>query len=113
SASVDKTVRMWKLGHHECLKIFTHTNYVTCVEFNPVDDNYFISGSIDGKGSIVGTLDGKCSFYDIIDDRLQLHTQIFSLSKKKWPKRITGFQFCPIDSRKVIVSSADSQVRIL
>nr|GFD58899.1 hypothetical protein [Tanacetum cinerariifolium] len=49
SASVDKTVRMWKLGHHECLKIFTHTNYVTCVEFNPVDDNYFISGSIDGK----------------------------------------------------------------
>ncbi|PWA63988.1 dynein regulator LIS1 [Artemisia annua] len=144
SASVDKTVRMWKLGHHECLKIFTHNNYVTCVEFNPVDDNYFISGSIDGKvriwdvhscqvidwidlgdivtavcynpdgkGSIVGTLDGKCSFYDIIDDRLQLHTQIFSLSKKKWPKRITGFQFCPIDSRKVIVSSADSQVRIL
>lgn len=22
---------------------------VTCVQFNPVDDNYFISGSIDGK----------------------------------------------------------------
>ncbi|GKC90612.1 hypothetical protein Tco_1151261, partial [Tanacetum coccineum] len=43
-------------------------------------------------------------------DLLQLHTQIFSMSKKKWPKRITGFQFCPIDSRKVIVSSADSRV---
>ncbi|KAK9053067.1 hypothetical protein SSX86_029697 [Deinandra increscens subsp. villosa] len=144
SSSVDKTVRMWKLGHEECLKIFTHHNYVTCVEFSPVDDNYFISGSIDGKvriwdvhscqvidwidlgdivtavcynpdgkGSIVGTLDGKCSFYDIIDERLQLHTQILSLSKKKWLKRITGFQFCPMDSRKVIVSSADSQVRIL
>nr|XP_043607170.1 uncharacterized WD repeat-containing protein C3H5.08c-like [Erigeron canadensis]XP_043607172.1 uncharacterized WD repeat-containing protein C3H5.08c-like [Erigeron canadensis] len=144
SSSVDNTVRMWKLGHHECLKVFTHNNYVTCVEFNPVDDNCFISGSIDGKvriwdchncqvvdwidlgdivtavcynpdgkGSIVGTLDGKCSFYDIIDDRMQLHTQICSLSKKKWPKRITGFQFCPTDSRKVMVSSADSQVRIL
>ncbi|KAL7609968.1 hypothetical protein Lser_V15G10059 [Lactuca serriola] len=144
SSSVDNTVRMWKVGHNECLKSFTHNNYVTCVEFNPVDDNYFISGSIDGKvriwdvnscqvidwidlgdiitavcynpdgkGSIVGTLDGKCSFYDIIDDRMQLHTQIWSMSKKKWPKRITGFQFCPIDSRKVIVSSADSQVRIL
>lgn len=24
-------------------------NAVTCVEFNPVDDNNFISGSIDGK----------------------------------------------------------------
>lgn len=144
SSSVDKTVRMWQVGHDECLKTFTHNNYVTCVEFNPVDDNYFISGSIDGKvriwdvqrcqvidwidigdivtavcyypdgkGSIVGTIDGKCSFYDIIDDRLQLHTQIYSMSKKKWTKRITGFQFCPIDSRKVIVSSADSQVRIL
>ncbi|KAI7741127.1 hypothetical protein M8C21_000647 [Ambrosia artemisiifolia] len=144
SSSVDKSVRMWKLGHDECLKIFAHYNYVTCVEFNPVDDNYFISGSVDGKvriwdvhrcqvidwidlgdivtavcynpdgkGSIVGTLDGKCSFYDIIDDRLQLQTQILSMSKKKWPKRITGFQFCPMDSRKVIVSSADSQVRIL
>jgi len=22
---------------------------VTCIQFNPVDDNYFISGSIDGK----------------------------------------------------------------
>ncbi|XP_076929846.1 uncharacterized protein LOC143594407 [Bidens hawaiensis] len=144
SSSVDKTVRMWKLGHDVCIKIFTHHNYVTCVEFNPVDDNYFISGSIDGKvrvwdvhnhqvidwidlgdivtavcynpdgkGSIVGTLDGKCCVYDIIDDRLQLRTQILSTSKKKWPKRITGFQFCPIDSRKVIVSSADSQVRII
>lgn len=144
SSSVDNTVRMWKLGYQDCLKIFTHNNYVTCVEFNPVDDNYFISGSIDGKvriwdvhscqvidwidvgdivtavcynpdgkGSIVGTLDGKCSFYDIIDERLQLHTQILSMSKKKWPKRITSFQFCPIDSRKVMVSSADSQVRIL
>ncbi|XP_071692447.1 uncharacterized protein [Rutidosis leptorrhynchoides] len=144
SSSVDKTVRMWKVGHCKCLKVFTHNNYVTCVEFNPVDDNYFISGSIDGKvriwdvhschvidwidvgdivtavsynpngkGSIVGTLDGKCSFYEIIDERLQLCTQISSMSKKKWPKRITGFQFCPIDSRKIMVSSADSQVRIL
>lgn len=144
SSSVDKTVRMWKLGHRKCLKVFAHNNYVTCVEFNPVDDNYFISGSIDGKvriwdvhschvidwidlgdivtavcynpngkGSIVGTLDGKCSFYDIIDERMQLRTHIWSMSKKKWPKRITGFEFCPIDSRKVLVSSADSQVRIL
>ncbi|MFS7942082.1 putative transcription factor WD40-like family [Helianthus anomalus] len=144
SSSVDKTIRLWKLGHNECLKVFTHNNYVTCADFNPVDENYFISGSIDGKvrvwdvhsckvidwldlgdiitavcynpdgkGSIVGTLDGKCSFYDITDERLQLHTQILSMSKKKWPKRITGFQFCPIDSRKVLVSTADSQVRIL
>ncbi|GJU58379.1 putative reverse transcriptase domain-containing protein [Tanacetum coccineum] len=65
SASVDKTVRMWKLGHHECLKIFTHTNYVTYVEFNLVDDNYFISGSIDG---IVRIWDvHSCQVIDWID----------------------------------------------
>ncbi|KAJ0865166.1 putative WD repeat-containing protein WDR44/Dgr2 [Helianthus annuus] len=44
---------------------------------------------------------------------MQLQIQILSMSKKKWPKRITWFQFCSMDSRKVIVSSADSQVRIL
>lgn len=25
------------------------TSLVTCIQFNPVDDNHFISGSIDGK----------------------------------------------------------------
>lgn len=144
SSSVDKTVRLWQVGHKECLKVFTHSNYVTCVEFNPVDENHFISGSIDGKvriwevngckvidwidnreivtavcyypngkGCIVGTLDGNCSFYDIIDKRLNLDTHTCVMSKRKWPRRITAFQFCPTDSRKVIVSSADSQVRVL
>nr|KAJ0211206.1 hypothetical protein LSAT_V11C400167410 [Lactuca sativa] len=45
SSSVDNTDRMWKVGHNECVKSFTHKNYVTSVEFNPVDDNYFISGT--------------------------------------------------------------------
>lgn len=38
--------------HNNCVFvcIYCFTLYaVTCVEFNPVDDNYFISGSIDGK----------------------------------------------------------------
>ncbi|XP_071730648.1 uncharacterized protein [Rutidosis leptorrhynchoides] len=144
SSSVDKTVRLWQVGHNECLKVFTHNNYVTCVEFNPVDENNFISGSIDGKvriwevsgckvidwidnreivtavcyypngkGCIVGTLDGNCSFYDITDKRLNVDTHTSVMSKKKWPRRITAFQFCPTDSRKVIVSSADSQIRVL
>ncbi|KAI7753418.1 hypothetical protein M8C21_022805 [Ambrosia artemisiifolia] len=136
SSSVDKTVRLWQIGLNDCLKVFTHNNFVTCVEFNPVDENHFISGSIDGKvriweisgckvtdwienreivtaGCIVGTLDGNCSFYDIIDKRLQIDTHTSVMSRKKWPRRITGFQFCPTDSRKVIVSSADSQVRVL
>lgn len=54
SSSMDKTVRLWQVGHDECLNVFRHNNYVTCIQFNPVDDNYFISGSIDGKVRIWG-----------------------------------------------------------
>ncbi|GAV82833.1 WD40 domain-containing protein [Cephalotus follicularis] len=145
SSSVDKTVRLWRVGCDDCLKVFSHNNYVTCVQFNPVDDNYFISGSIDGKvriwaipgchvvdwtdtrdivtavcyrpdgkGGIVGSMAGTCCFYNISDNHLQLDAQICLHNKKKsLCKRITGFQFFPQDSSKVMVTCADSQVRIL
>ncbi|CAA6655690.1 unnamed protein product [Spirodela intermedia] len=49
SSSMDKTVRLWHMSSNSCLKIFSHSDYVTCIQFNPVDDNYFISGSLDAK----------------------------------------------------------------
>ncbi|KAD5507645.1 hypothetical protein E3N88_15348 [Mikania micrantha] len=49
SSSMDKTVRLWQLSSKSCLKIFSHNDYVTCIQFNPVDDKYFISGSLDAK----------------------------------------------------------------
>lgn len=78
SASMDKTARLWRVGCDSCLKVFFHNNYgkpfphelmyfktcrsspydadinfviyyaVTCVQFHPTSDNYFISGCIDG-----------------------------------------------------------------
>ncbi|GFP97268.1 WD repeat-containing protein 44 [Phtheirospermum japonicum] len=145
SSSVDETVRLWRVGGDHCLRVYSHNNYVTCVEFNPVDNNHFISGSIDGKlriweveggrvvdwtdireivtavcycpdgkGGVVGSMDGNCRFYDVIDNRLELGAQICLKGKKKLPgKRITGFQYCPGDESKVMVTSADSQVRII
>ncbi|KAK7353385.1 hypothetical protein VNO80_18832 [Phaseolus coccineus] len=145
SSSVDKTVRLWQVNNDRCLKVFSHSNYVTCIQFNPVDDNYFISGSIDGKvriwaipdchvvdwigikdivtavcyrpdgkGGIIGSLAGYCRFYNVSDNRLQLDSQLCLIGKKKLPGRgITGFQFLPQNSNKVLVSCADSQVRIL
>ncbi|KAK5777880.1 putative WD repeat-containing C3H5.08c [Gossypium arboreum] len=145
SSSVDKTVRMWQVGCDGCLKVFSHSNYVTCVQFNPVDDNFFISGSIDGKvriwsisgcqvvdwidvrdivtavcyrpdgqGGIVGSMTGSCRFYDMLDNQLQLGAQIRVNGKKKSPcRRITGLQFLSQDPSKVMVTCADSQVRIL
>lgn len=49
SSSMDNSVRLWQVGCGSCLRVFFHNNYVTCVQFNPVDENQFISGSIDGK----------------------------------------------------------------
>ncbi|MFQ6633427.1 hypothetical protein Gotur_012022 [Gossypium turneri] len=135
SSSVDKTVRLWQVGYDE----------LTCVQFNPVDDDYFISGSIDGKvriwvipgcqvvdwidvtdivtavcyrpdgkGAVIGSINGDCRFYDASDNRLQLKAQICLQSKKKSAcSRITGFQFAPGDPDKLMVTSANSQVRIL
>lgn len=40
---------------------------VTCVHFNPMDENYFISGSIDGKIRIWGI--PSCQVVDWIDIR--------------------------------------------
>ncbi|KAI4317125.1 hypothetical protein L6164_025027 [Bauhinia variegata] len=59
SASMDKTVRLWRVGCNQCLSVFPHKDYVTCIQFNPVDENYFISGSIDGKVRVWGTYEGR------------------------------------------------------
>ncbi|KAM1788348.1 hypothetical protein ACFX11_038657 [Malus domestica] len=145
SSSVDKTVRLWQVGCDRCLRIFSHSNFVTCVNFNPLDDNYFISGSIDGKvriweivrclvvdyidvreivtaisyrpdgkGGIVGLMTGNCCVFNIIDDHMELDVQINIQGKKKSPgKKITGFQFSPSNPSKVMVTSADSAVRLI
>ncbi|KAK4365533.1 hypothetical protein RND71_016891 [Anisodus tanguticus] len=145
SSSVDKTARLWQVEQDQCLGVYSHNNYVTCVEFNPTDDNFFISGSIDGKirlwevhgcrvidwtdvkeivtavcycpdgkGGVVGSMDGNCRFYDVVGNQLQMGSQVCLQGKKKLArKRITGFQYCPNNSSKVMVTTADSQVRIL
>ncbi|XP_042521180.1 WD repeat-containing protein 44-like isoform X2 [Macadamia integrifolia] len=146
SSSNDKTVRLWKVGSDECLNVFYHNNYVTCIQFNPVDEGYFISGSIDGKlrlwgvsegrvvdwadardiitaicyepdgqGCIVGSITGSCRFYDASANHLQLDAQICIQRRKKcFGNRITGIQFSMDDFHRVVmITSADSKVRIL
>lgn len=71
-----------------CFKSF-HTDFyaaiiyaVTCVNFNPVDANYFISGSIDGKvriWEIVG-----CKVVDYIDTREIVTAVCYRPNGKVW-----------------------------
>ncbi|KAJ0246254.1 WD_REPEATS_REGION domain-containing protein [Hirschfeldia incana] len=67
SASMDKTVRLWKVGSNDCLGVFPHSSYVTSVQFNPVNENYFMSGSVDGKVRIWNI--SGCNVVDWVDLR--------------------------------------------
>ncbi|KAK1420707.1 hypothetical protein QVD17_22523 [Tagetes erecta] len=145
SSSMDKTVRLWDVETKNCLKQFYHTDYVTCIQFNPADDDYFISGSLDskvriwnipdrhvvdwidlhemvtavgysndGKVSVVGSDKGICRFYNTADCKLEFKEQVELKTKKKpLPRKITGFQFSTCNPSEVLVTSADSRVRIL
>ncbi|KAL2906739.1 WD repeat-containing protein 44, partial [Bienertia sinuspersici] len=145
SSSMDKTVRLWQLGSDACISTFHHTDYVTCVQFNPTDNRYFISGSIDGKvriwgvskqrvldwvdirdavtavcyqpngqAFVVGSLNGSCRFYEAKGELFELDAHILlQNSKRSSTNRITGIQFSPEDSQRIMVMSEDSKLRIL
>ncbi|WOK94840.1 hypothetical protein Cni_G03545 [Canna indica] len=145
SSSMDKTVRLWHMSSSSCLKIFSHSDYVTCIQFNPVDDKYFISGSLDekvriwsipnrqivdwndlhemvtaacftpnGQAALVGTHKGSCHLFDTSENKLRIKKQIYLQPKKKsCHKKITGFQFVPGSSSQVLVTSADSRIRVI
>ncbi|RCV35990.1 hypothetical protein SETIT_7G283800v2 [Setaria italica] len=145
SSSMDKTVRLWDTESKACLKTFTHSDYVTCIQFNPVDDRYFISGSLDakvrlwsipdrqvvdwtdlnemvtaasytpdGQGVIIGSHKGSCRLYKTTGCKLSAEAQIDIQTKKRkaQAKKITGFQFAPGNPAEVLVTSADSQIRV-
>ncbi|KAL5204606.1 hypothetical protein ABZP36_009477 [Zizania latifolia] len=146
SSSMDKTVRLWDMEAKACLKLFPHNDYVTCIQFNPVDDGYFISGSLDskvriwsvaerqvvdwsdlddmvtaacytpdGQAAIIGSHKGSCRFYKTTDCKLNQEAQIdmnISKKRKSQAKKITGFQFAPGNPSEILVTSADSQIRV-
>ncbi|GJN02030.1 hypothetical protein PR202_ga19343 [Eleusine coracana subsp. coracana] len=66
------------------------------------------------KRAVVGTITGNCRFYDASDRLLRFETQIpLNGDKKSSLKRITAFEFCSINPSKLMVTSADSKVKIL
>jgi len=45
TASMDQSVRLWHLSQPDCLKVFRHSDFVTCCQFHPTDAHRFVSGA--------------------------------------------------------------------
>ncbi|XP_020971306.1 uncharacterized WD repeat-containing protein C18H10.05-like [Arachis ipaensis] len=119
---------------------------VTCIQFNPVNDSYFISGSLDakvriwsipdrqvvdwtdmhemvtvacytpdGQSALVGSYKGSCHLYNASENKLQQksHINLQNNKKKSHLKKITCFQFAPGSSSEVLITSADSRIRVV
>lgn len=103
SGSIDGKVRIWDISGCQVVDWTNIREMVSAVCYRP-----------DGQGGIVGSFTGDCHFYNTSGNQLQLDDQICLQGKKKSPsRRITGFQFSPSDPTKVMVTSSDSQIRII
>ncbi|KAI3694508.1 hypothetical protein L1987_77474 [Smallanthus sonchifolius] len=93
--------------------------------FNPADNDYFISGSLDSKVRIWNIPDRHVmdwiDLHEMVtavgysnDGKLDFKEQVELRTKKKpQPRKITGFQFSTWNPSEVLVTSADSRVWIL
>ncbi|KAH9603588.1 hypothetical protein KSS87_015964 [Heliosperma pusillum] len=102
SGSVDGKIRIWEIPLCKVAYWTEIKDIVTAVCYRP-----------DGQGGIIGSITGNCRFYSISDHQFQLGTRISLHNKKSSGKKITGFQYFPRDPSKVMISCADSQVRIV
>ncbi|KAL1218174.1 COMPASS-like H3K4 histone methylase component WDR5A [Cardamine amara subsp. amara] len=103
SGSIDGKVRIWSASQCQVVDWADARGIVTAVCYRP-----------DGQAVIVGTLTSDCRFYNVSGHCLQLDGHICLHNKKKSSnKRIISFQFDSTDPSRVMVASADSQVRII
>nr|GMC66922.1 WD repeat-containing protein 44-like isoform X1 [Ipomoea batatas] len=103
SGSIDGKIRIWATDGGQVVHWTEIRDIVTAVSYHP-----------SGQGGIIGSITGTCHFFNVTENRIQLEPQLCMISKKKSPfKRITGIQFVPSDPSKVMVTCADSHVRII
>ncbi|KAG0492050.1 hypothetical protein HPP92_005448 [Vanilla planifolia] len=103
SGSLDAKVRIWSISERQVVDWSDLHEMVTAVCYTP-----------DGQGALVGSHKGSFRFYNTADDKLCQETQIDIRNKKKksHAKKITGFQYAPDNPSEVMVTSADSLIRV-
>uniref|UniRef100_M8BAJ7 WD repeat-containing protein 44 n=1 Tax=Aegilops tauschii TaxID=37682 RepID=M8BAJ7_AEGTA len=104
SGSLDEKVRIWSIPKREIVDWVDLHEMITAACYSP-----------DGQSALIGSHKGNCHVYDTSDNMLCYKKQIDLQLKKKRSsqKKITGFQFIPGSSSKVIVTSADSRIRVV
>ncbi|TVU51147.1 hypothetical protein EJB05_02555, partial [Eragrostis curvula] len=103
SGSLDAKVRLWSIPDRQVVDWTDLNEMVTAASYTP-----------DGQGAIFGSHQGSCRLYKTTDCKLSQEAQIDIQTKKRksQAKKITGFQFSPGNSSDVLVTSADSQIRV-
>ncbi|KAF3960604.1 hypothetical protein CMV_014702 [Castanea mollissima] len=103
SGSLDAKVRIWNIPERHVVDWIDFHEMVTAASYTP-----------DGQGAIIGSHKGIIRMYSAEDCKLDQICQIDIQTKKKsQAKKITGFQFAPGNPSQVLVTSADSRIRIL
>ncbi|KAL2934559.1 WD repeat-containing protein 44 [Bienertia sinuspersici] len=102
SGSLDAKVRIWSVPGRRVVDWTDLHEMVTAACYTP-----------DGQGAAVGSHKGNCRMYNITDGKLNQTIQFDIQNKKKTaPKKITGFEFSSDNPNEVLVTSADSRIRI-
>ncbi|KAJ7950341.1 WD repeat-containing protein 44 [Quillaja saponaria] len=103
SGSLDAKVRIWSIPERQVVDWIDLHEMVTAVSY-----------SLDGQSALVGSHKGSCRMYSTEDCKLSQTGMIEIRRKKKSHlKKITGFQFSHGNPTKVLVTSADSRIRII
>ena len=71
---MDKTVRLWHISRKECLCCFQHIDFVTAISFHPRNDQFFLSGSLDGKLRLWNIPEKKVACWNEVDGSTNLIT---------------------------------------
>ncbi|XP_019161387.1 PREDICTED: WD repeat-containing protein 44-like [Ipomoea nil] len=102
SGSLDAKVRIWNVPDRKVVDWIDQKDMVSALCYAP-----------DGEAVIIGLQKGICRVYKTTDCKLEEEDQFDVEPKKKPPnKKITGFQFYGTDPAELLITSADSYIRI-
>ncbi|MCD7448111.1 hypothetical protein HAX54_038205 [Datura stramonium] len=102
SGSLDAKVRIWNIPDRKVVDWTDLHEMVTATCFTP-----------DGQGALIGSHKGSCRMYTTSECKLEQKDNIEIQPKKNSQlKKVTGLQFAPWNPTEVLITSADSRIRI-